>query len=339
VSQPSLDVRPDEPASQLRRRLGTGLLLGLGALGTVRVPAVLAQAGGTAQPPFDVDTSPGPEQSARALQAMRDYIAAFNRGDFDGFGGYYTPDIDFRGRGGTFSGRAAVLDFYRGVRARVRETLTLRGLVVGRQQWIADVVTELHALEDWPDFPTGALRKGETRRSQNFIWYELDGERFARVRSARHSTEPPPADAAARIVSADPAQPQFQPAQFAAYMDAFNHDAYASFGDHYAPDVVLVIAGKRELRGRQAIFDYYRTVKSQTRRTIQINRFVTTPGLFAAELQSEFLALEDLPDFIAGPMRKGGRIFINTFVIYELQDGKFWRIRSAEYRKEDRGVT
>ena len=57
-----------------------------------------------------------------------------------------------------------------------------------------------------------------------------------------------------------------------------------------------------------------------------------------AELQSEFLALEDLPNFVAGPMKKGGRIFINTFVIYELKGGRFWRIRSAEYRKENRGV-
>ena len=53
----------------------------------------------------------------------------------------------------------------------------------------------------------------------------------------------------------------------------------------------------------------------------------------AAELQSEFLALEDLPGFIAGPMLKGSRIFINTFVIYELSGGKFTRIRSAQYRK------
>jgi hypothetical protein len=74
-------------------------------------------------------------------------------------------------------------------------------------------------------------------------------------------------------------------------------------------------------------------VKAQTRRTIQINKVITAPGRLAAELQSEFLALEDLPDFSAGPMRKGGRIFINTLVFYELRDGKFARIRSAELRK------
>ena len=122
-------------------------------------------------------------------------------------------------------------------------------------------------------------------------------------------------------------------ARFRAYIDAFNKDDYSSFGDYYAEDVVLVIAGKTELRGRQAIFDFYKTVKSQTQRTIQVNQVITSPNYLAAELQSEFLALQDLPDFTAGPMKKGGRIFINTFVFYNLRDGKFARIRSAEFRK------
>jgi hypothetical protein len=127
--------------------------------------------------------------------------------------------------------------------------------------------------------------------------------------------------------------------RFLAYIDAFNRDDYSGFGDYYAEDVVLVIAGKRELRGRQTIFDFYKQVKSQTQRTIQVNRFIGTANRIAVELESEFLALEDLPDFTAGPMKKGGRIFINTFVIYDLAGGRFSRIRSAEFRKIDRQVT
>ncbi|MFO1503205.1 MAG: nuclear transport factor 2 family protein [Steroidobacteraceae bacterium] len=321
------------------RRQFNGLLAGMAAIaagGPLRT-ALAAQAASRGVA-FDVDTSPGPVETASALKDFSSYIDAFNRSDFDGFSRFYLPDIDFRGRGGTFAGRDAVLAFYRGVKSKMRETLTIRGLVVGRRQWVADVVTELHANEDWPDFPTGAIKKGETRRSENFIWYELEGRKFKRVRSGRHSGNPAPTSPPQPVVVADASQPAFRAEDFAAYMDAFNKDDYAAFGDHYTDDVKLVIAGDRALSGRQAIFDFYKTVKSQTRRTIQINRLVTTPGLFAAELQSEFLALQDLPDFVAGPMKKGGRIFINTFVIYELKGGKFWRIRSAEYRKENRGA-
>jgi ketosteroid isomerase-like protein len=120
---------------------------------------------------------------------------------------------------------------------------------------------------------------------------------------------------------------------YRSYIDAFNRDDYAGFGDYYQEDVVLTIAGKRELRGRQAIFDFYRNVKAQTRRTIQVRRVIVGENQLAAELESEFLALQDVPDFLAGPMLKGGRIQVTTFVFCELHDGRFSRIRSAEYRK------
>jgi hypothetical protein len=124
--------------------------------------------------------------------------------------------------------------------------------------------------------------------------------------------------------------------RFSAYIEAFNRDDVAAYGDYYNEEVVLVIAGKTWLHGRQAIFDFYGAVKSQTRRTLQIKRFVATPGQLAVELESEFLALQDLPDFTAGPMKKGGRIFVNTFILYELDGGRFSRIRSAAFRKVQR---
>ncbi len=122
-------------------------------------------------------------------------------------------------------------------------------------------------------------------------------------------------------------------ARFAEYIDAFNRGDYGAFGEFYDEDVLLDVAGKRELRGRQAIFDFYRSVRSQTRRSIEIVKVLSAGNHIAAELQSEFLALEDLPQFTAGPMKTGGRIFINTVVLYELREGKFVRIRSAELRK------
>ncbi|MEO6078749.1 MAG: nuclear transport factor 2 family protein [Steroidobacteraceae bacterium] len=173
----------------------------------------------------------------------------------------------------------------------------------------------------------------------------MTGRRFFATRLFTAGCAAVTATAAAPSMAADPAagsctpKPAMSRERFLAYIDAFNKDDYTSFGDYYAEDVLLVIAGKRELRGRQAIFDFYKEVKSQTQRTIQVNKFIGTANRIAAELESEFLALEDLPNFTAGPMKKGGRIFINTFVIYDLVNGKFKQIRSAEFRKIDRQLT
>lgn len=52
--------------------------------------------------------------------------------------------------------------------------------------FVADLVTELEALEDWPDFPTGPMSRGEIRRAQNFVWYDVSGKQFTRVRAAHY---------------------------------------------------------------------------------------------------------------------------------------------------------
>jgi hypothetical protein len=126
--------------------------------------------------------------SAGGLTARdyRAYLAAFNRHDFEEFGRYYTADVIFAGRGGNFRGRDQVLEFYRGVQTRLRESLSLLDLVVGPQGIVADVLTTLDVLQDWPDFAAGPLRKGQTVRSQNFIWYEVAGRRFTHIRSAHY---------------------------------------------------------------------------------------------------------------------------------------------------------
>jgi ketosteroid isomerase-like protein len=260
------------------------------------------------------------------------YVDAFNRGDFERLGRYYAQDVDFQGRAGNFHGREQVLKFYRNARPRLQEKLTVLDLIKGPQTLFVDMRTQLQALENWPNFPTGALRKGDQRVSENFIWYDIVEGKFTVIRSARYAVS----EVVARIPATaipDCTEPEMTPTRFAEYIDAFNRDDYAHFGDYYDENVVLVIVGKKELRGRQAIFDFYRTAKSQAHRVIQVNRLITAPGRIAAELQSEFVATIDTPEFMAGPMKKGDRIFINTFVLYELHNGKFARIRSAELRK------
>ncbi len=135
-------------------------------------------------------TSPGAAQptcaGALGEQDLRDYLAAFNRSDFEGFGRYYASDILFEGQGGTFRSREEVLAFYREVKSRVRETVTLNDVVVGDGEMLADLTTELVAMRDFPGLASGALRQGETRRSQNFVWYQFRGREFVHVRSARY---------------------------------------------------------------------------------------------------------------------------------------------------------
>jgi len=123
-------------------------------------------------------------------------------------------------------------------------------------------------------------------------------------------------------------------AAFADYIAAFNRGDFDGFTDHYTDDVELTIANGTHLKGRQAIIDFYRNVRAGTERTIRVVASFADENGLAAELESEFLATEDVPDFTSGPMRKGDRLYIRTFALYELEDGRFARIRSAPYKRE-----
>lgn len=118
------------------------------------------------------------------------YLAAFNRGDFDGFSAYYAPDVRFQGQAGSFDSAEAVVDFYRMVRSRLDETVELLSFVAAPGRIAAELRTTLVGRVDWPDFPTGPLLAGQRRASVNFAMYEIANGRFTRIRSARFKSLP-----------------------------------------------------------------------------------------------------------------------------------------------------
>lgn len=118
------------------------------------------------------------------------YLAAFNRGDFEGFSSYYAPNVRFEGQAGSFDGPRAVVAFYRLVRERIDETVELLSFVAGPGRIAAELRTTLVARADWPDFPTGALLAGQRRASINFAMYRIEAGRFAHIRSARFKSFP-----------------------------------------------------------------------------------------------------------------------------------------------------
>lgn len=112
------------------------------------------------------------------------YLAAFNAAEFETFGAFYAPDVEFVGRAAELRGRDAVLAHYRDVRRRIDERIELLSFVGSDRMCAAEIVTNLMPLEDWSDFPTGPLVRGELRRSLNFVFYDVAGGQFTRIRSA-----------------------------------------------------------------------------------------------------------------------------------------------------------
>jgi hypothetical protein len=119
-------------------------------------------------------------------QLFGEYIASFNRDDFAGFSQYYADDVVLQlGTRKTLHGRQAIIDFYREVKSKIRETLVIRNVVADEAGLVAELATEFHALEDWPDFIAGAIRKGESIHIVSWVFYTIVNGRFQTIRSTR----------------------------------------------------------------------------------------------------------------------------------------------------------
>ena len=119
---------------------------------------------------------------------FRDYIESFNRDDYEGFGKYYADDVHFD-LGGRLQiqGREGILNFYRDVKKRVRETLVINNVLIDGNILAAEIATEFYGLEDWPDFIAGPLMKGDAINMISFIFYTMnDAGQYQLIRTARY---------------------------------------------------------------------------------------------------------------------------------------------------------
>lgn len=117
------------------------------------------------------------------------YIDCFNRNDFDGFGRFYADDVLFElGQKKRIVGRTAIVDFYRDVKSKVRETLEIVSSVTSDKAVAAYVRTEFYGLVDWPDFVAGRLMKGESIKIESVCYYFLEAGKFTHIIGSRFKT-------------------------------------------------------------------------------------------------------------------------------------------------------
>lgn len=123
---------------------------------------------------------------------------------------------------------------------------------------------------------------------------------------------------------------------FQVYLDAFNRADFPAFGAYYADDVIFR-GQAAQVTGREAVLDFYRRVRGYLHERIEVLTFVGAPdrrGLIA-ELRTTLVALRDWPDMPTGAMRAGDRRESVNFVAYDIADGRFTRIRTANFARSN----
>jgi len=120
-------------------------------------------------------------------------------------------------------------------------------------------------------------------------------------------------------------------ADYERYIAAFNARDIPGFTRFYAPDVVFLL-GAREMRGRQAIIDWYDFAWKRVREKVALRRFIADASGVAVELETQFTAIADWPDFSAGPLRTGDVLRRIGFGHYDSGPAGFSRVATAPHK-------
>jgi len=117
---------------------------------------------------------------------------------------------------------------------------------------------------------------------------------------------------------------------FENYIRIFNAGDSDLYARYYHPDVVME-RGDLKLEGIEAILAFYQDFHDQDKQTIDVQAFLADEDRMFVELQTLFEVHTDWSHPFAGEMKKGRRQ-VNSFVHYQLQDGKIILIQSARLR-------
>jgi ketosteroid isomerase-like protein len=206
---------------------------------------------------------------------------------------------------------------------------------------------DFHATKDKPDFTFGALKKGEFTTVKFFVLYGLRDGKVARFKAA---TWPPnlgvtkPDSAAAPSLGAAPVTPRSAAAPrpslarlggtpegrqaFMDYTRAFSNADFEGFSRFYTDDVRCELPSA-VLERREGIVGFYREMFKTVRESLTLHQLTADDAGLAADVTSQFTAIEAAPNFVVAPLKKGEFVRVRVFVYYTLRDGKIANIRVA----------
>jgi ketosteroid isomerase-like protein len=245
-----------------------------------------------------------------------EYITLFNTGDDAALvERYFADDVVFTGGTREYQGKEELIAFLNWAHDGVREVIREQNVLQRDNLIFAEIDMDFHAMKERPDFPFGHLQPGDLVTVKFFVLYNLHDGRVASLKSMTW----PPEQGVTKLprLGAHPSQV----AAFQSYTCAFSNADFERFPAFYTEDVLLELGSVPPIHGRQGIIDFYRPMFQRVRERLTINSVETTDNAIALDAITRFTAIEDAPDFVVGPLKKGEFIEGRVLVDYTLRDG------------------
>jgi predicted SnoaL-like aldol condensation-catalyzing enzyme len=254
----------------------------------------------------------------------RAYIRDFNSGDDKGLvEKYFAADTQMISSSGVRSGHKGLNEFLALAHDGVREIIRPQVVMWDADHIFAEIDMDFVASKARPDFTFGAMLPGDIRTVKFFAQYTIVN---GKIKTLKTMTWPPESGVTKAPRLGDAAG---QRAAFLAYTRAFSGGLAEKYSAFYTSDVKLQLSTVGQMNGKQAIVDFYTKMFKTVREDLEIRQIVFDDNAIVGDFVSVFTAIEDAPDFVVAPLKKGESIRVPVFVFYTLRNGLISEIRVA----------
>lgn len=122
------------------------------------------------------------------------------------------------------------------------------------------------------------------------------------------------------------------------YEDLFNTGDDEALVERFFHDDCVFAGGSREEKGKQALLDFLHWAHDGIREVMRPQLVIRDGDNLFAEVDMDFHASRERPEFPFGPMHPGDLVTVKFFVTYHLRDGKIDLLKAMTWAPE-RGVT
>ncbi len=110
------------------------------------------------------------------------------------------------------------------------------------------------------------------------------------------------------------------------YYETYAAEDLDAVSPFYSDDVVFEFRGEK-YEGKEAVFAWFRDLQQTFHEVINPLNIMIDGDNVAAEIESEFEARVELPDFYGNELKEGDKIKIKFAVFYDTRDDQFCYIR------------
>jgi ketosteroid isomerase-like protein len=122
------------------------------------------------------------------------------------------------------------------------------------------------------------------------------------------------------------------------YEALFNTGDDASLVQRFFDDDVVFSGGSREMKGKQALLDFLAWAHGGVREVMRPQNVLQQGDLLFAEVDMDFHARKERPEFPFGHLHPGDLVTVKFFVTYRLRNGRIIELKSMTW-PPGKGVT